>query len=171
MRTSYTSVNGYEMTAYARNVRALSQADSETILGLIDCPIGLDVIKVPVKFGGRVYDKDNLIRWLSANNRDPLTNVQIEFKRIKLEVSAEYFAILLSLERVDDGTVLVHEFETNLAYALRTATEICQQRVPRYGHVALECVNFVEYDYYQLDTEQTLDIRYRVPTRILARAV
>jgi hypothetical protein len=168
-RIEYTSVNGYVLKAYSNNVRYFSGTDANKLLEHLSCPIGMSIIKTPVVFNGIVYDHENILKWLRCNDRDPATNVQISAGSVKLGKCMDIFVLLLSLEEMADGIIALHQFATTAHRCIQTARDIYNGR-----KLCEECVHtsyFAEeiHQYYQIDCEETLDYRYRLPIRLIEK--
>ena len=95
---------------YGDNVQAHDDAPSEIltdcVLDSLTCSISQSVFMNPVVVPtGFMYDKNNIIEWLSTKNTDPLTNVELDIGKLKLIPCLNIYLLLKCLEKKGDNYI------------------------------------------------------------------
>ena len=116
----YISVNGFIFKKSDQQI-----IFSNKILEHFICPIGNEPFTIPVQLNDRhIYDRENILNWLSKKNIDPLTDIEIKYDELKLKPIIEYYLALLCLEYSDNDKIIFHSPYGSIDEIIKLATHL-----------------------------------------------
>ena len=87
----------------AEDAGASGQKLASAVLSSVTCPISQALVVDPVMAeDGAIYERDQITRWLSSNNRSPVTNAAMGARLVAAQNTRSLVESLLESENVDD---------------------------------------------------------------------
>ena len=82
---------------------ASGQKLASAVLSSVTCPISQALVVDPVMAeDGAIYERDQITKWLSSNNRSPVTNAAMGARLVAAQNSRSLVESLLESDGVDD---------------------------------------------------------------------
>ena len=82
---------------------ASGQKLASAVLSSVTCPISQALVVDPVMAeDGAIYERDQITKWLSSNNRSPVTNAAMGARLVAAQATRSLVESLLESENVDD---------------------------------------------------------------------
>ena len=82
---------------------ASGQKLASAVLSSVTCPISQALVVDPVMAeDGAIYERDQITKWLSSNNRSPVTNAAMGARLVAAQATRSLVESLLESESVDD---------------------------------------------------------------------
>lgn len=136
----YKSINNYQIKKIDEGVLV-----NDKIKELLIDRISLTYFQKPVFIteSKQIYDSDSISKWFTINNTDPLTNVVIDTKQIKVIPVVNYFLALLCLEE-KDNELYYHEPFGNIFDILDIAKRIMEGHKPKSGFFSLDLSDYIK---------------------------
>ena len=87
----------------AEDAGASGQKLASAVLSSVTCPISQALVVDPVMAeDGTIYERDQITKWLSSNNRSPVTNAAMGARLVAAQATRSLVESLLESEGVDD---------------------------------------------------------------------
>ena len=87
----------------AEDAGASGQKLASAVLSSVTCPISQALVVDPVMAeDGAIYERDQITKWLSSNNRSPVTNAAMGARLVAAQNTRSLVESLLESENVDD---------------------------------------------------------------------
>ena len=87
----------------AEDAGASGQKLASAVLSSVTCPISQALVVDPVMAeDGAIYERDQITKWLSSNNRSPVTNAAMGTRLVAAQNTRSLVESLLESENVDD---------------------------------------------------------------------
>ena len=87
----------------AEDAGASGQKLASAVLSSVTCPISQALVVDPVMAeDGTIYERDQITKWLSSNNRSPVTNAAMGARLVAAQNTRSLVESLLESESVDD---------------------------------------------------------------------
>ena len=87
----------------AEDAGASGQKLASAVLSSVTCPISQALVVDPVMAeDGTIYERDQITKWLSSNNRSPVTNAAMGARLVAAQATRSLVESLLESESVDD---------------------------------------------------------------------
>ena len=87
----------------AEDAGASGQKLASAVLSSVTCPISQALVVDPVMAeDGTIYERDQITKWLSSNNRSPVTNAAMGTRLVAAQNTRSLVESLLESENVDD---------------------------------------------------------------------
>ena len=87
----------------AEDAGASGQKLASAVLSSVTCPISQALVVDPVMAeDGAIYERDQITKWLSSNNRSPVTNAAMGARLVAAQNTRSLVESLLESESVDD---------------------------------------------------------------------